>query len=346
MSDSIRVGLIGFGYASKTFHAPLIAGTPGMALAAVSSSDATKVHADWPGVPVVSEPKHLFNDPNIDLIVIPTPNDTHFPLVRAALEAGKHVVVDKPFTVTLSQARELDALAKSLGRLLSVFHNRRWDSDFLTVKALLSEGTLGEITFFESHFDRFRPQVRNRWREQAGPGSGIWYDLAPHLLDQAVNLFGLPVSMTVDLAQLRPGAQTTDYFHAVLSYPQRRIVLHGTMVAAAESARYILHGTRGSYVKFGLDPQEERLKNGERLPQEDWGYDMRDGVVTKVEGETLVEETLLTIPGNYPAYYAAVRDALNGTGENPVPASQAIQIMELIELGIESAKHRATLCLA
>ncbi|MCM2489474.1 oxidoreductase [Enterobacter cloacae] len=346
MSDSIRVGLIGYGYASKTFHAPLIAGTPGMALAAVSSSDATKVHADWPTVPVVSEPKHLFNDPNIDLIVIPTPNDTHFPLAKVALEAGKHVVVDKPFTVTLSQARELDALAKSLGRLLSVFHNRRWDSDFLTVKALLSEGTLGEITFFESHFDRFRPQVRNRWREQAGPGSGIWYDLAPHLLDQAVNLFGLPVSMTVDLAQLRPGAQTTDYFHAILSYPQRRIVLHGTMVAAAESARYIIHGTRGSYVKFGLDPQEDRLKNGERLPQEDWGYDMRDGVVTKVEGETLVEETLLTSPGNYPAYYAAVRDALNGTGENPVPASQAIQIMELIELGIESAKHRATLCLA
>ena len=346
MSDSIRVGLIGYGYASKTFHAPLIAGTPGMALAAMSSSDATKVHADWPTVPVVSEPKHLFNDPNINLIVIPTPNDTHFPLAKAALEAGKHVVVDKPFTVTLSQARELDALAKSLGRLLSVFHNRRWDSDFLTVKALLSEGTLGEITFFESHFDRFRPQVRNRWREQAGPGSGIWYDLAPHLLDQAVNLFGLPVSMTVDLAQLRPGAQTTDYFHAILSYPQRRIVLHGTMVAAAESARYIIHGTRGSYVKFGLDPQEDRLKNGERLPQEDWGYDMRDGVVTKVEGETLVEETLLTSPGNYPAYYAAVRDALNGTGENPVPASQAIQIMELIELGIESAKHRATLCLA
>lgn len=346
MSDSIRVGLIGYGYASKTFHAPLIAGTPGMALAAVSSSDATKVHADWPSVPVVSEPKHLFNDPNIDLIVIPTPNDTHFPLAKAALEAGKHVIVDKPFTVTLSQARELDALAKSFGRVLSVFHNRRWDSDFLTVKALLNEGTLGEILFFESHFDRFRPQVRNRWREQAGPGSGIWYDLAPHLLDQAVNLFGLPVSMTVDLAQLRPGAQTTDYFHAVLSYPQRRIVLHGTMVAAAESARYILHGTRGSFVKFGLDPQEERLKNGERLPQEDWGYDMRDGIVTRVEGEERVEETLLTIPGNYPAYYAAIRDALNGTGDNPVPASQAIQIMELFELGIESAKHRATLCLA
>ncbi|HHV1665826.1 TPA: oxidoreductase [Escherichia coli] len=346
MSDNIRVGLIGYGYASKTFHAPLIAGTPGLELAVISSSDETKVKADWPTVTFVSEPKHLFNDPNIDLIVIPTPNDTHFPLAKAALEAGKHVVVDKPFTVTLSQARELDALAKSLGRVLSVFHNRRWDSDFLTLKGLLAEGVLGEIAYVESHFDRFRPQVRDRWREQGGPGSGIWYDLAPHLLDQAITLFGLPVSMTVDLAQLRPGAQSTDYFHAILSYPQRRVILHGTMLAAAESARYIVHGSRGSYVKYGLDPQEERLKNGERLPQEDWGYDMRDGVLTRVEGEERVEETLLTVPGNYPAYYAAIRDALNGDGENPVPASQAIQVMELIELGIESAKHRATLCLA
>ena len=317
-----------------------------MDLAAIASSDAAKVATDWPSVPVVSEPKHLFNDPNIDLIVIPTPNDTHFPLAKAALEAGKHVVVNKPFTVTLSQARELDALAKSFGRLLSVFHNRRWDSDFLTVKSLINEGSLGEIAWFESHFDRYRPQVRNRWREQAGPGSGIWYDLGPHLLDQAVNLFGLPVSLTVDLAQLRPGAQTTDCFHAILSYPQRRIVLHASMLAAAETARYIVHGTRGSYVKFGLNPQEERLKNGERLPQEDWGYDMRDGVVTRFEGEEQVEETLLTQPGNYPAYYAAIRDALNGTGETPLPASQAIQVMELIELGIESAKHSATLCLA
>ena len=217
MSDIIRVGVIGYGYASKTFHAPLIAGTAGMALAAISSSDESKVKADWPNVDVVADPKRLFNDPNIDLIVIPTPNDTHFPLAKAALEAGKHVVVDKPFTVTLSQARELDALARSYGRLLSVFHNRRWDSDFLTLKALLADGALGEVAYFESHFDRFRPQVHDRWREQGGPGSGIWYDLAPHLLDQAVNLFGLPVSLTVDLAQLRPGAQSTDYFHAVLT---------------------------------------------------------------------------------------------------------------------------------
>ncbi|HCT5597520.1 TPA: oxidoreductase [Klebsiella oxytoca] len=345
MSDAIRVGLIGYGYASKTFHAPLISGTPGMTLAAVASSDENKVHADWPALPVVSGPERILNDPNIDLVVIPTPNDTHFPLAKAALEGGKHVVVDKPFTVTLSQARELEALAKSGGRLLSVFHNRRWDSDFLTVKALINEGLLGEVGYFESHFDRYRPQVRNRWREQGGPGSGIWYDLAPHLLDQVVNLFGLPVSMQVDLAQLRPGSQSTDYFHAVLAWPQRRVVLHGTLVAAAETARFIIHGSRGSYVKYGLDPQEERLKSGERLPQEDWGYDMRDGVLTRAEGEDITEESWLTLPGNYPAYYAAIRDALNGSGTNPVPASQAIQIMELIELGLESARHRTTLCL-
>ncbi|MDM4207630.1 oxidoreductase [Klebsiella spallanzanii] len=345
MSDAIRVGLIGYGYASKTFHAPLISGTPGMTLAAVSSSDQSKVLADWPANKVVSDPRQLFDDSAIDLVVIPTPNDTHFPLAKAALEAGKHVVVDKPFTVTLSQARELDAIAKREGRLLSVFHNRRWDSDFLTVKSLITEGLLGEVGYFESHFDRYRPQVRNRWREQGGPGSGIWYDLGPHLLDQVVNLFGLPVSMHVDLAQLRPGSQSTDYFHAVLAYPQRRVVLHGTLLAAAETARYIIHGSRGSYMKYGLDPQEERLKSGERLPQEDWGYDMRDGLLTRAEGEELTEEPWLTLPGNYPAYYAAIRDALNGVGENPVPAGQAIQIMELIELGLESARHRATLCL-
>ncbi|HCI6695720.1 TPA: oxidoreductase [Klebsiella quasipneumoniae subsp. quasipneumoniae] len=345
MSDAIRVGLVGYGYASKTFHAPLISGTSGLALTMVSSSDAAKVHADWPGVKVVSAASELLNDPEIDLVVIATPNDTHFPLAKAALEAGKHVVVDKPFTVTLSQARELESLAKHCGRVLSVFHNRRWDSDFLTVRTLINEGQLGEVGYFESHFDRFRPQVRQRWREQAGPGSGIWYDLGPHLLDQAVALFGLPVSITVDLAQLRPGAQSTDYFHAVLAYPQRRVVLHGTLLAAAESARFIVHGSRASYIKYGLDPQEERLKNGERLPQEDWGYDMRDGTLTRAEGDERSEETWLTLPGNYPVYYAAIRDALNGVGENPVPASEAIQIMTLIELGIESARHRATLSL-
>ena len=342
-NNTINIALIGYGFVGKTFHAPLIRSVPGLNLAFVASRDEEKVKRDLPDVTVIASPEAAVQHPDVDLVVIASPNATHAPLARLALNAGKHVVVDKPFTVTLSQARELESLAKHCGRILSVFHNRRWDSDFLTVSALINEGQLGEVCYFESHFDRFRPQVRQRWREQAGPGSGIWYDLAPHLLDQVVVLFGLPVSITVDLAQLRPGAQSTDYFHAVLAYPQRRVVLHGTLLAAAESARFIVHGSRASYIKYGLDPQEERLKNGERLPQEDWGYDMRDGTLTRAEGDERSQEKWLTLPGNYPAYYAAIRDALNGVGENPVSASEAIQIMTLIELGIESARHRTTL---
>ncbi|AJI95821.1 putative oxidoreductase [Yersinia ruckeri] len=343
MAGKIKVGLVGYGYASKTFHAPLIVGTPDMSLVAISSSDARKVLADWPSMTVVNDPQLLFEDPAIDVIVIPTPNDTHFPLAQRALAAGKHVVVDKPFTVTLSQANELKRQADEAGLLLSVFHNRRWDSDFLTVKSLLKEGALGDVVYFESHFDRFRPEIRQRWREQPGVGSGIWYDLGPHLLDQALQLFGLPETLNVDLGLLRPGAQSVDYFHATLGYSRRRVVLHGTVLAAAETARYIMHGTKGSYIKYGLDPQEDRLKAGESLPQIDWGYDMRDGVVTLSQNGELTETPLLTIPGNYPAYYAGIRDAILNGAANPVPAADAIQVMELIELGLESDKHKKAL---
>ncbi|ARZ01044.1 oxidoreductase [Yersinia ruckeri] len=343
MAGKIKVGLVGYGYASKTFHAPLIVGTPDMSLVAISSSDASKVLADWPSMTVVNDPQLLFEDPAIDVIVIPTPNDTHFPLAQRALAAGKHVVVDKPFTVTLSQANELKRQADEAGLLLSVFHNRRWDSDFLTVKSLLKEGTLGDVVYFESHFDRFRPEIRQRWREQPGVGSGIWYDLGPHLLDQALQLFGLPETLNVDLGLLRPGAQSVDYFHATLGYSRRRVVLHGTVLAAAETARYIMHGTKGSYIKYGLDPQEDRLKAGESLPQIDWGYDMRDGVVTLSQNGELTETPLLTIPGNYPAYYAGIRDAILNGAANPVPAADAIQVMELIELGLESDKYKKAL---
>ncbi|MGV3345692.1 oxidoreductase [Enterobacteriaceae bacterium LUAb1] len=343
MSEKIRAGLVGYGYASKTFHAPLIVATTGMELAAISSSDAAKVQADWPQIAVTDNPEALFCDPELDLIVIPTPNDTHFPLAKAALMAGKHVIVDKPFTVTLSQARELKALADHHKRLLSVFHNRRWDSDFLTLKALLNEGLLGDIRYFESRFDRFRPQVRHRWREMAGTGNGLWYDLGPHLLDQTLQLFGRPVAIHVDLAELRPGAQTVDYFHAVLTYPQSRVVLHASMLVAAPSPRYQVHGTHGSYIKYGLDPQEECLKAGEYPPQAEWGNDLCDGRLTLAKGETLTEKPLRTVSGNYPAYYAAICEAINGKADNPVTAQEAIQVMELIELGIQSAHKKQTL---
>lgn len=343
MTEKIRVGLIGYGNASKTFHAPLIVGTPGMVLAAVSSSDASKVHADWPGMQVVSDPQALFNDPSLDLIVIPTPNDTHFPLAQQAMAAGKHVVVDKPFTVTVSQAQQLQQQAERSGLLLSVFHNRRWDSDFLTLKALLKAGSLGNIVYFESHFDRFRPEIRQRWREQGGAGSGMWYDLGPHLIDQTLQLFGMPKTLFADFGELRPNSQSVDYFHALLNYDHHRVVLHATVLAASGTARYIVHGTQGSYIKYGLDPQEDRLKTGERPPQPDWGHDTRDGMVTLSHDGVLTEKSLVTIPGDYPVYYAAICEAIKGKGANPVPVSEVIQVMELIELGMASAEQQKAL---
>ncbi|MDC9603836.1 oxidoreductase [Xenorhabdus griffiniae] len=343
MSDFLKVGLVGYGYASKTFHAPLIAGTSNIELVAISSSDANKVKKDWSTISVVPSPEELFRDPNIDLIVIPTPNDTHYPLAQQALAAGKHVIVDKPFTITVEQAQSLKKQAEEANLLLSVFHNRRWDSGFLTVKSIIKENKLGTLKYYESHFDRYRPAVRQRWREAAGAGSGIWYDLAPHLLDQAVQLFGKPRAITTDLGMMRPNAETADYFHAQLTYPDLKVVLHATMLAAAESPIYTLHGMTGSYIKYGLDTQEERLKAGERPPRADWGYDARDGYVTLSQDESLVTKVVPTVPGNYGAYYAAIRDAILFGKPNPVTASEAILIMKLIEAGEKSAKEQRTI---
>jgi predicted dehydrogenase len=345
--SALRVGLIGYGYASKTFHAPLIAGVPGLELVAVSSSDAVKVHADWPALPVEPDAQALMARDDIDLVVVPTPNDTHHALAKAALLAGKHVVVDKPFTVTLAEAQELDALARAKARVLSVFHNRRWDADFLTLQGLLGSGLLGRVVHFESHFDRYRPLVRTRWREQATGGGGLWYDLGPHLLDQALQLFGLPEAIWLDLALQRDGARTDDYFHAQLRYgglhEGLRVILHASALVPAVGPRFTVHGTRGSFVKHGLDPQEDRLKAGARPQLEalgDWGHDPRDGWLTLPESTAEAAQQRPTLPGNYLAYYAAVRDAILRGAPNPVPAAQAMQVMALIEAGLHSHASR------
>ncbi|MCM5678103.1 oxidoreductase [Schlegelella sp. S2-27] len=344
----LRVGLIGYGYASKTFHAPLIAGVPGLQLVAVSSSDAAKVHADWPALPVEPDAQALVARHDIDLVVVPTPNDTHHALAKAALLAGKHVVVDKPFTVTLVEAQELEALARTKGCVLSVFHNRRWDADFLTLQGLLGSGLLGRVVHFESHFDRYRPQVRARWRERAAGGGGLWYDLGPHLLDQALQLFGLPEAIWLDLALQRDGALADDYFHAQLRYgglhEGLRVILHASALVPAVGPRFTVHGTRGSFVKHGLDPQEDRLKAGARPQLDvlgDWGHDPLDGLLTLPESTVEAAQQRPTLPGNYLAYYAAVRDAILHGTPNPVPAAQAMQVMALIEAGLHShaARH-------
>jgi predicted dehydrogenase len=343
MGEPLRVGLIGYGYAGKTFHAPLIAATPGLELAAVASSDPSRVRADWSALAVEPTPEALFARPDLDLVVVATPNSTHAPLAGRALAAGKHVVVDKPFTLTVAEGQALRDQAAAAGLLLAVFHNRRWDADFLTLRGLIERGALGRIVHFESHFDRYRPAVRERWREAAGPGSGIWYDLGAHLLDQALQLFGWPEAIWADLAAQRDGAVTDDYFHAQLRYGPLRAILHAGMLVLAPGLRLVVHGTAGSYVKHGLDPQEDALRAGLRPPLEGWGADPRPGRLTQWAGEQAEERVVPSAAGDYPAYYAAVRDAIHGLGPNPVSPDDALAVMRLIELGARSSAERREL---
>ena len=338
-----RVALIGFGFVGKTFHAPLIQSVPGLQLALVSSRDRERVHQDLPEARVLADPEQAATDPEVDLVVIASPNDTHVPLATAALNAGKHVVVDKPFTITLAEARSLAKLAKQKQRLLSVFHNRRWDSEFLGAQAIVREGRLGQIVHFESHFDRFRPEVQNRWREVPTPGAGVWYDLGPHLIDQTLQLFGLPERVSAKLVKQRPDSQTDDWFHVLLDYGRLQAILHGSVLVAGGVPRMIIHGTAGSWVKYGLDVQEEQLKRGVVPGSRGWGEDPRPGLFYSGSGNDAVE---LPLPrGDQRQYYFAIRDALRNEASNPVTAEQAIAVMALLEAAIRSSNEGRALSL-
>lgn len=333
--SSIDVALIGYGFAGRTFHAPLIESIEGLRLTRVVSSDAAKVQRDLPSVAVSPDPASAWTDPRIGLVVVATPNATHTPLARAALEAGRHVVVDKPFVLDIADARDLAVLAKARGLLLSVFQNRRWDSDFLAVRGAIESGALGDVMHFESRIERFRPQVRERWREQATPGAGLWWDLGPHLVDQALLLFGVPDSVTASFACQRTNAQVDDWAHVVLEYPRRRAVLHAGMVAAGGAARFVVHGDRASAIKAKADPQEAQLIAGVRPGQAGWGDDADP--LRLIDGDG-AETTAAAPAGDHSRYYAAVRDAMRGDGANPVGPREAVALMAVLEAAIESAR--------
>jgi predicted dehydrogenase len=331
----IHVALIGYGYAGRTFHAPLIRATPGLELAAVSSTRPEYVHADLPAVVVVSSPEEACALRSIDLIVIATPNETHVPIATMALRAGKHVVIEKPLAPTLEEARELASLAQRTRRVLAVFQNRRWDGDFLAVSDLLARGVLGDVSHFESHFDRYRPLVRDRWRERAGAGSGLWYDLGPHLADQALQLFGLPARVIASLAAQRPGAQTDDWAHVILEYSRRRVILHASVLVAAPMPRFVVHGQAASWIKYGLDAQEQQLIAA--LSSEAAAPIRDDERAMLVDGASGTPKDMPLPRGDYRQFYLQVRDALLGVGKNPVPPDQALPVIALVETAIRSS---------
>lgn len=342
-SRNLNTALIGYGFAGKTFHAPVLMHVPGIRLTHIVSSNAAKVAKDWPAVTVLGTAEEAFRIPEIDLIVIATPNTSHYPLAAAALSAGKHVVVDKPFTITAAEAAALLAQAAKAKLLISVFQSRRFDGEFLTLRKVLSSDRLGEVTYFESHYDRYRPVVRQRWREMPGPGSGIWYDLGSHLADEVLQLFGMPQAVFADLASERRGCETVDYFHVQFRYPRMRAIVHGSCLVARESPRFLVHGTLGSLVKFGIDPQEDALIRGEMPVGPDWGRDSRTATFFSRRGEAIESESVPMVPGNYCGYYQAIRDAIVGGGPNPVTARDALAVMTLLELGMKSSEERREL---
>lgn len=335
MADHVRVALIGYGYAGKTIHAPLIRAARGLELALIASSRPDDVRADLPDMRVLSDYDAAVADPDIDLVVIATPNDSHAPLAHQALDAGKAVVIDKPFALSVAEGDSVLQHARRVGRLVSVFHCRRWDSNNLTFQALRPQ--LGDLYQVIIRFDRWRPQVRDRWRERAGPGSGIWFDLGSHLVDQALNLFGWPDWIEADIMAQRPGASTDDYFHATLAYGPLRVILQSSMMTTINGPAIEVQGALGGWTKYGLDTQEDMLKAGRTPGDDGWGEDPGVSILRLHDGEPA--EPTPTVPGNYLGYYEAIAAALREGADNPVQAEDALQVMRLLEAGHLSARE-------
>jgi predicted dehydrogenase len=339
--DKISVGLASFGMSGMVFHAPFLANNPGFRLSKILERTPKGAKEIYPETVIVKDFNELLEDKDIELIVVNTPDHTHLDLTRKALLADKHVLVEKPLTITVEEGLELAKLAEKKNRVLTVYQNRRWDGDFLTVKKILSEGLIGDLVEYESHYDRFRNFIQqNTWKEAPDQGTGNIYNLGSHLIDQALVLFGMPHSVFADLEIRREGSLVNDYFHIHLYYEGMTAILKSSYLVREPGPRYILHGDKGSFVKYGNDPQEELLKSGAIPVGEDWGREEEEfwGLLnTEMNGET-VRYKLETIPGNYHAFYDNLYQAIRSGKDLAVKPQEAIDIIRIIEAAQKSNK--------
>jgi predicted dehydrogenase len=349
----IGVAVIGFGLAGRVFHAPFVSAVPGLRLEAIVQRKGDEAAAAYPKARILRSLEEALKDAAVQLVVVGTPNETHFDLAKQALLAGKHVVVDKPFAATSAEAAELKELAERQGVVLAPFHNRRWDGDFLTVRKLLGEGAVGRLVTYESHFDRFRPLPReNTWKEGANAANGLLMDLGPHLVDQALTLFGVPEGITASVRKDRDSTAIEDAFDITLEYPRLRAHCRSSMLACDAAPRFLLHGTKGSFKKWGLDPQEPALVGGAKVPrmgegewlaepESEWGtltvapVQADPGILTRAKVKTEL--------GDYRMYYANVRDAINGVAKLAVTAEDGWRVVKLLEMARESSADGRTL---
>ena len=352
----IGVAVLGFGLAGRVFHCPFISAVPGLQLRSVLQRSGDSARQTYPGISLARSLPEVLDDPAIDLVVVGTPNETHLPFAEAALLAGKHVVIDKPIAPTADGVARLMSLAEKKALLLAPFHNRRWDGDFLTVRKLLAEGRLGRLVTFSSRFDRFRPAPKaGTWKEAEGDAHGLLLDLGPHLLDQALTLFGMPSTLHASVRREREGTTIDDAFDLVLTFPSGpRVSLGSSLICADPNPRFLLQGTRGSYKKFGVDPQEPTLVAGGHVPPlgSDLPWLAEDphayGTLTLCadparQPNQLTSEALPTVPGDYRNFYHNVLSALRGEAPLAVTPADAWLTLRLLELARESSERGCAL---
>lgn len=325
----IKVGVVGFGLSSKVFHIPFIGVTDGMQLCAISTSKIEDAKTQYPDTEVFTDHKKMITECELDLVVITAPNHVHFTLSKLCLESGKHVILEKPIVTRSEDGQKLLELSKQHQKLVIPYQNRRWDGDFLTLKALIDKGTLGDIKVFESHFDRFRPIAQERWQDSGGEGGGILYGLGPHLIDQALFLFGLPSAVTARSLVLRENTDGDDYFHVQLHYEDKEVILNSSCFAAAPNLRFNVQGTKGAFVKYGLDPQEAALRNGQSPSEPDWGKEPDQDFGIFYNGTD--SQTIATTPGCYQQYYSLVQRAVANNTAPPVTLEDAVDGLKILE---------------
>jgi len=338
--------LVGFGFSATTFHLPFLNYLPQFSVDVVISSKPDAVKAALPHAEVYSSLDEALKIHDVDLVVITTPNHLHGPQAKLALEHSCHVLVEKPFTLDSKEAEDLVTLAKNQGKQLCVYHNRRFDGDFLTIKQLIGDGKLGEIKCFESRFDRFRPVPRDRWRENAGPGSGIFWDLGPHLIDQALQLFGQPEEVSANILTLRENGQSDDTFDITLHYGDKIVKLGSSAFQAGATLRYDLQGTKGSFRKFYLDPQEDQLRAALSFDDECWAKTNEDqhGVLTAAnESGELSEETITTLKGEYLTFFNRLAHAIEDGNFSPADGSSVVPVIKVMELALKASAQKTAL---
>lgn len=337
MNKPIRTALVGYGSVAEKMHAPLISVCPDLDFVAVVERNGNRCEEKFPNVRTFKSLEDLLEADFADLICITTPNEFHFPMAKQCLLAGKHVVVDKPVTIYSHQAAGLEEIAKEKKRICSVFHNRRYDGDFRTLQKLVRDKTLGDLVYLESHFDRFRPQISENWREKDVPGNGITYDLGSHLIDQVVLLFGQPDAIFADIQKQRKNAIADDYFDILLFYDSFKARVTASVLVNVPTPKFLLLGQKGSFQKFFLDVQEQAFKDGKKPEGANWGVDPEErwGKLF-FENETVV---LPTLPGDYRIFYQNVADAISKDTPLQVTLPQTLSVLKIIESAFLSAEE-------